>query len=196
MKRLKLSLNYKGLDHSAKVVFGNLVYNSLQGNAQLPGCASLLPLLSNTVNGLDAAIKATIPNTIAIRAKEVQLEKILYAIKAQVELECNDDEEIATSSGFSLSTPRSIKSKVFGATQGTLTGTVDLVCPYYKAGAYVWEIIADPINTNTWQLLKITNTTGFTTTGLVAGNKYWFRCKAIVKDVEQTYTDPVMVHVV
>ena len=196
MKRVKLSLNYKGLDHSAKVVFGNLVHNSLQGNTQLPSCASLLPKLSSAVTDLDNAIKATNPNAIAIKAKEVQLEKVLYALKAQVELECNDDDEVATSSGFSLSAPRIIKSKVFGATQGTLSGTVNLVCPYYRGAAYVWEIITDPLNSNVWQLLKITNTTGFTTAGLVAGTKYWFRCKAIVKDVEQTYTDPAMVHVV
>lgn len=196
MKRVKLSLNYKGLDHSAKVVFGNLVYNNLQGNSKLPNCAGLLPTLLIAINDLDAAIKATNPIVITIKAKEVQLEKVLYALKAQVELECNDDEEIAISSGFSLSTPRIVKSQVFNATQGSLSGTVDLVCPYTRGAAYVWEIIADPINNNTWQLLKITNTTGFTTTGLVAGNKYWFRCKAIVKDVEQSYTDPHQVHVV
>ena len=196
MKRVKLSLFYKGLDHSGKVVFATNVYNNIAGNSKLPNCASLLPLLLTATADLDAAIKAPNPSAIVIKAKEIQLEKVLYALKAQVELECNDDEEVAVSSGFALSIIRVGKSQVFTATQGKLSGTVDLTCVYVKGAAYVWEMINDPINTNTWQQIRITNTTSIQVTGLSVGNKYWFRAKAIVKDEEQTYSDPYMVHVI
>lgn len=196
MKRVKLSLFYKGLDHSGKVVFATNVYNNMISNSKLPNSATLLPTLLIAISDLDAAIKAPNPSAVVIRAKEIQLEKVLYALKAQVELECNDNEEVAVSSGFALSTPRISKSQMFTATQGKLSGTVDLTCVYVKGAAYVWEMISDPINTNSWQQIRITNTTSIQVTGLSVGNKYWFRAKAIVKDEEQTYSDPYMVHVI
>ena len=196
MKRVKLSLNYKGLDHSGKVVFANNVYNATNGNSQLPNSTGFMPLLQTAITDLDAAIKAPNPSMVTIKAKEVQLEKVLYALKAQVELECNDDEEIATSSGFSLSTQRVNKSKAFSIQQGNQSGTVDIQCVYVRSGAYVWEQISDPINTNTWQQIAVTNTSALSVTGLVAGNKYWFRVKAIVHDVPQAYSDPYMIHVI
>jgi hypothetical protein len=121
---------------------------------------------------------------------------VLYVIKAQVELECNDDEEIAVNSGFDLATPRSAKSKIFTVSQGQLSGTVNLQCVFIRNAAYVWEQISDPINTNTWVQIGITNTTNLAVANLVAGNKYWFRAKAIVKDVQQAYSDPYMIHVI
>jgi hypothetical protein len=187
MKRIKMSLHYRGLDPSGKVVFGTKVVSNLTSNSQLPISAALVPQLTSAINDLDAAIKAPNPNTTTIKAKVVQLEKVLYVIKAQVELECNDDEEIAVNSGFDLATPRSAKSKIF---------TVNLQCVFIRNAAYVWEQISDPINTNTWVQIGITNTTNLAVANLVAGNKYWFRAKAIVKDVQQAYSDPYMIHVI
>lgn len=73
MKRVKLSLNYKGLDHSGKVVFANNVYNATNGNSQLPNCAGFMPLLQTAITDLDAAIKAPNPSLVIIKAKEVRL---------------------------------------------------------------------------------------------------------------------------
>lgn len=196
MKRVKMSLHYKGLDPSGKVVFGTKVVSNLTSNSQLPISAALLPQLTAAINSLDSAIKAPNPNYTTIKAKEIQLEKVLYVIKAQVELECNDDEEIAVNSGFDLATPRSSKPQVFSVSQGQLSGTVDLQCVFVPRAAYVWEQISDPINSNTWQQIGVTNTTNLPVTNLVAGNKYWFRAKAIVKDIEQAYSDPYMIHVI
>jgi hypothetical protein len=196
MKRIKMSLHYRGLDPSGKVVFGTKVVSNLTSNSQLPISAALVPQLTSAINDLDAAIKAPNPNTTTIKAKVVQLEKVLYVIKAQVELECNDDEEIAVNSGFDLATPRSAKSKIFTVSQGQLSGTVNLQCVFIRNAAYVWEQISDPINTNTWVQIGITNTTNLAVANLVAGNKYWFRAKAIVKDVQQAYSDPYMIHVI
>ncbi len=196
MKRVKLSLNYKGLDSSGKVVFANNVYDKINGNTKLPNCASFVPQLFVAKKELNDAIIALNPNPVTIKTKEIILEKVLYALKAQVELECNDSEDIAVSSGFNLTPPRAIKTKVFNAKQGQLTGTVILNCPFVGRAAYVWEIIADPINQNTWQQIRVTNTTSTLISGLTPGNKYWFRAKAIVNDKEQPYTDPFLVHVV
>ena len=196
MNRVKLSLNYSKLDHSGKVVFGNQILTALTGNTNYVLLAGTLALLLPAVTALDNEIKAPNPSLIAIKSKEVQLEKILYALKALVELECNNDEAIATTSGFSLSNGKTLKAKIFTATQGMLSGTVNLQCPYVKGAAYVWEYINDPINLNAWQQLKITNTTTTQATNLTPGNKYWFRVKTIVKDNEQSYSDPYLVHVV
>ncbi len=196
MRRVKLSLNYKGLDNNAKLVFGTKVKTNLTGNTHLPSAVALLPKLTTALTDLSVAINAQNPNTVTIKTKVVYLEKVLYAIKAQVELECNDNEDYAVSSGFDLSNPHVVKPQVFSVTQGSQSGSVDLQCVYVKSAAYIWEQISDPINTNTWQQIGITNTTSFSVTGLVAGNKYWFRARAVAKDQLQTYTDPYMIHVI
>ena len=196
MKRVKLSLNYKGLDSSGKVVFATNVYDSTNGNPKLPNCAPYMPQLFVAKKELNDAIIATNPSAITIKTKEIILEKVLYVLKAQVELECGDSEDIAASSGFSLTTPHPKKSQVFIVTQGTLSGTVDIKCVFVKGACYVWEMIADPINTNTWVQINVSNTTNIQVTGLTAGNKYWFRAKAVVKDQHQPYSDPYMVHVI
>lgn len=196
MKRVKLSLNYKGLDPSGKLVFGNKVKTSLTGNTHLPAAVAMLPKLTTALTDLSTAINAVNPNTVTIKSKVIQLEKILYAMKAQVELDCNDNEDYAVSSGFDLSNPKVNKPQVFSVTQGTQSGSVDLQCVYIKGAAYLWEQINDPINTGTWGQISVTNTTGLNVTGLIAGNKYWFRAIAVVKDALQTYSDPYMIHVI
>ena len=196
MRRVKLSLNYRGLDHSGKKVFANSILTKLTGNTNYPNPNPELPVLQTAINNLDAAINAPVPNEIAIKAKEVFLEKVLYALKGYVELMCDDDEEKALSSGFSLKKSAGVKPKVFAVKQGKLSGSVDLVCPFRPKGAYVWEYCADPINENNWKLFKVTNSTSAKLSGLIPGNKYWFRAKAIVKDVDEEYGDPHMLHVV
>ena len=197
MKRIKLALNFKGLDHSGKVVAANTIYNAMNANVNYPSLSTLVTNLGIATTDLDNAIKAEHPNVIVIKSKEIYLEKLLIAIKANVELLCNDDESIAISSGFTLVQNSTPKPKTFNATQGVLPSTVDLECPFANLrAAYVWEMISDPINANTWQQIKITNTTATQITGLVSGQKYWFRVKAIVKDQEQAYCDPHMVHVI
>ena len=72
------------------------------------------------------------------------------------------------------------KPKVFNATQGSLSGTVDLQCPFVVGhAAYIWEMIADPINANTWQQIKVTNTTSYTMSGLTPSNKFDFLIVAL-----------------
>jgi hypothetical protein len=58
MKRIKMSLHYRGLDPSGKVVFGTKVVSNLTSNSQLPISAALVPQLTSAINDLDAAIKA------------------------------------------------------------------------------------------------------------------------------------------
>lgn len=196
MKRVKLSLNYKGLDPSGKLVFGNKVKTCLTGNTHLPSAVTLLPKLTTALNELSIAINAVNPNTVTVKGKVVGVEKVLYAMKGLVELECNDNEDYAVSSGFDLATPHVNKPKVFSVTQGTQSGSVDVTCAYSQGAAYVWEQISDPINSNTWQQIAITNGTSLTVNGLTPGNKYWFRATTIVKDTVQNISDPYMIHVI
>ncbi len=197
MRQIKLVLGIEGLDPSGIEVSAGTIENSLTGNAALPNSASYLPMLSAGKLALHNAIHATHPDPLAIKNAQQYVVKVLNVIKSAAELECDNDEVKATSSGFAIKQVGIPKPKIFNATQGSLSGTVDLISPYAGShAAYVWEMIADPINANTWQQIKVTNNTSYTITGLTAGNKYWFRVKAIVQDIEQPYTDPHMVHVV
>ena len=196
MKRVKLSLNYKGLDASGKRVFGNTILTKLTGNANYPTPSPSLLVLQTAINNLDAAINDPNPSTVTIESKELYLEKVLYALKGYVEFACDDDVEKAVSSGFELSKNSGTRPKLFTVKQGQLSGSVELQCPYKANAAYVWEYINDPINQNTWVQFKVSNGTTVTLSGLTPGTKYWFRVKTIVQDVEQPYTDPHQVHVV
>lgn len=195
--RIKLVLYLKDLDPSGIAVFANTILMAMTDNPNFPNATAYLTLLATGITDLQTAITAPSPSPITIKAKVVYIEKVLNALRAHVELECNDDEDKAASSGFTLRAPSVHKPKAFNATQGQLSGTVTLESPYAGSrAAYVWELISDPINQNTWQILRTTNTTSTVVTGLTPGNKYWFRVKAIVRDEEQPYTDPHMVHVV
>ncbi len=198
MRQTKLVLGVQGLDPSGVEVLANTIEIGLTGNAALSNSATTyLPLLSAGKMALHNAIHAAHPDTAAIKDAQNYVVKVLIAIKSAVELECNNNDMVAASSGFSLKQATAITPKTFNATQGLLSGTVDLVSPYAGShAAYVWEMVADPINQNTWTQLKVTNNTSYLVTGLTAGNKYWFRVKAIVHDDEQPYTDPHLVHVV
>lgn len=196
MKQIKLVLNIDGLDPSGIEVKAGTIITGLTGNANLPNTATIyVPLLTSAKNALNDAIHAEHPDTLVIIQAKSKVVKVLNAIKASVELECNNNDVIAASCGLELKQNVTIKPKVFTAVQGTLSGTVNLTSPYAGShAAYVWEMSSDPIST--WSLLKITNNTSCTISDLVVGNKYWFRVKAIVYDVEQPYTAPHMVHVV
>jgi predicted phage tail protein len=162
----------------------------LTSNTCLPSALAMLPKLTTALADLSTAINAVNPNTVTIKVKAVQLEKVFYAMKEQVELDCNDNEDYAVSSGFDLSHPKLNKPKVFSVTQVSQSGSVDLQCVYAKGAAYIWEQISDPINANTWGQIGVTNSKGLSVIGLKAGNKYWFRARAVVKDILQTYSDP------
>ncbi|MES2761145.1 MAG: fibronectin type III domain-containing protein [Bacteroidota bacterium] len=197
MNQVKLVLPIENMDPNGISVFANTVKMALTGNTNFPISQTYLPGLATARTDLLNAITATVPSAINIKSKVKKVVKLLMFIKANAEYEANDDELKASTSGFAIKQTSVQKPKVFNATQGQLSGTVNLESPYAGTRAgYVWEMIADPIDQNTWQQAKITNTATYTLTGLTPGIKYWFRVKAIVKDEDQPYTDPHMVHVV
>ena len=196
MKRVKLSLNYNTLDPSGLGVFGNHILTNMTVNTSFPSAVGILPALAASLAALNVAINAPHPDSLSIRAKVMAVEKCLYAVKALVELECNNDEEVAISSGFDLKAEAPHRQKIFSVKQGQASGTADLTCPYRSRSAYVWEMISDPINENTWSVCSYTLVTELHVTGLTPGNKYWFRVKTVNSKGEQSYSDPHMLHVI
>lgn len=197
MKRIKLALNLSGLNPSGTELYANSIYMALNTNSNFTGIAGYLPMLATAIGNLRGALTAAQPSSIGIQRHIAYIKKLLIAIKAIVELESDDDEEKALSSGFSLREDKNSKPKSFDAVQGSVSGTVDLVCPYAgQRAAYVWEVTSDISVESDWKLLKVTNTTATQASGLMPGMKHWFRVKAIVHDEEQPYSDPHLVHVV
>lgn len=195
--QIKLALNIQGLDANGIYMYANDVKVALTGNANFPISQTYLAALTTARTDLYNAITELVPNSIKIKSKVKKVVKILMFIKANAEYEANDDELKAITSGFVIKQSNVPKPKVFNATQGSVSGSVYLESPYAgNRASYVWEIITDPINQNTWSQLKVTNNASYTVSGLTPGVKYWFRVKAIVKDEDQPYTDPHMVHVV
>ncbi len=195
MKKVKLSLNYKGLDNSGLVVFSKTVETCITGNVNFPNCAYTASLLGAAYTDLDAAIVAK-DSSINLQSKRMQVEKVLYALKGQVELECKNDEALAATSGFPLQASTTHKAKTFSVKQGPLSGTAELHCVFTKGCAYVWEMVSDPINTGVWAQCDITTVSALTVNGLTPGNKYWFRVKPVKTGNEYPYSDPYMLHVI
>lgn len=196
MKRIKLALNIEGLDPSGTELYANGILMSLTNTTNFSGTAAYLPTLGTGISDLHSALSAPKPNTMAIRNRVAYVVRVLNILKGIVELECDEDEEKALSSGFQLRQSSSVKPKSFDAVQGSASGSVDLVCPFAGTrAAYVWEMTTD-VSVGDWKQFKITNTTAAQISGLNPGTKYWFRVKAIVHDEEQAYTDPHLVHVV
>lgn len=197
MKQVKLALNIQGLDPNGIDVFANTIIMALTGNTNFPIAVSYLPKLGAARTDLHNAITEASPKPLKIKSKVKVVEKVLQLIKATAEFEANDDEVKAASSGFDIKHTVVPKPKVFNVTQGSVSGSVNLECPYAGSRAgYVWEMVTDPINSGSWQLLKVTNNASYTATGLTPGVKYWFRVKAIIKDEDQEYSDPHMLMVV
>jgi hypothetical protein len=197
MNQIKLVLNIKGLDPSGLELYTGSIIYSLTGNSKFPSAITYLPALVTAKNDLHILLTAAVPNTTAINSKVKQVKKLLLLIKAVAEFESKDDPVTAVSSGFTIKQPSLPKARVFDVKQSKMSGAADMIAPYAGSRAtYVWEIIPDPIDKNTWVQLKITNTSSYTATGLTPGNQYWFRVKAIVNDEDQPYTDPHKLHVV
>ncbi len=197
MNQVKLVLNVQGLDPSGIDVYSNTINTALVSNANFPIAKTYLPLLATAKTDLHNAITEPVPSAVKIKSRVKRVVKVLLLIKSTAEFEANDDEVKATTSGFAIKQSTVIKPKVFNAVQGSNSGTVLLECVYAGSRAsYVWEYIIDPINQNDWKQLKVTNNATYLATGLTAGTKYWFRVKAIIKDEDQPYEDPHMVHVV
>lgn len=197
MKKVKLALYLVGLNPTNKLSFANNVLSKMTGNLNFLTPTPPLSVLLSTINDFQMAVIASVPIPAEVKAKEYQLNKVLKMLAAYVQYTCNDDDVVALSSGFDLKASSLPKAKIFTATQGALSGTVNVECPYVDARtAYVWEIISDPINLNAWQNCGTTVNTKLTVSSLISGNKYWFRVKAITSKGEQPYCDPHMVHVV
>ena len=197
MNQVKLVLNIAGLDPSGIDVYSNSINTALVNNTNFPIAKTYLPILATAKTDLHNAIIETVPSALKIKNKVKRVVKVLLLIKSTAEFEANDDEVKAISSGFMIKQSTILKPKVFNATQGPNTGTVLLECVYAGSRAsYVWEYVTDPINPSDWKQLKVTNNATYTASGLTPGIKYWFRVKAIIKDEDQPYEDPHMVHVV
>jgi hypothetical protein len=197
MTRIKLASYTAGLDPSGIAIYANTVFTDMTGNSHYPDATKYLNMLNVAKGELNAALNAAVPSTVTIKSKVLQIKKVLNALRAYVELVCNDDETVAASSGFAIVQGATHSAKTFAVTQGQLSGSVSLECEYAGArAAYIWEMAADPLSANTWQQFKITTSTVAELSGLTPGNKYWFRVKAIVKDKEQAYSDPYMIHVI
>lgn len=198
MKRVKLAANLAGLDASALLIFARTILQALTNNSNFTNPYPTLGDLSEAIDALDRALTSSNKSKVLINEAAAELQSVLLTLKAYVQRESKGDEAVAISSGFALAaSTNSHQPQTFQVKQNSLSGTVDLECPFAgNKAAYVWEVTPDPINSNAWKQFKISNSTSTSLSGLTAGTKYWFRVKAIVKDKEQAYLDPLMLHVI
>jgi hypothetical protein len=200
MKSVQVSRGSVRLNALLLAVFGQSVVTAMTNNSNFLNPYPVLGLLQTALGILNAAIAAQHPgnklSTEAVKAAKMEVNRILKALAAYVEFESNTDVLKAMSSGFNLVQGANHSGgNIFSATQGVLSGTVDLSSPAI-GGAYAWEFTLDPIIAANWQSATTTILASYTITGLTPGLKYWFRVAAITNEGQQPFCDPIMVHVI
>jgi hypothetical protein len=201
MKNLVIQLKFKQLSPANLSVFAKTILLAMTGNANFPNPYPVLNLLQAAILALstavDAQVKGVKATTQAVKKAQRDLNRLLTALAAYVVYESDTDEVMALSSGFSLQGPSVPQSNTFTATQGVLSGTVDLNSPGIAGGgAFIYGHTADPLSTPNWIVDATTVYASYTVTGLTPGTKYWFHVALVTSLGQQSFGDPVMVHVV
>jgi len=199
MKTVKISLSFKLLSPALLVVFAPTILACFTGNVNFPNPYPVLNLLQTAITNLSNAIAAQHPgdkaSTSAVKDAKRQLNRVLKALAGYVEFETGTDQTKALTSGFSLAKVRTAIVSAFTVVQGEQSGSVDASSP---AGgtSYLWGYTTDPIVDANWLTAGITTQSSFTINGLTPGVKYWFRVALITPAGQQSWSTPIMVHVV
>ncbi len=100
---------------------------------------------------------------------------------------------ILHSCGFNAIPAHGAHVKEFGAVNGTLRGTVDMVTaggPHNLNHLHIWWVSLDGI---TWSIMRSTNKASVTLTGFAHAKDVYFKTQLSIQDVLQTESNIIMV---
>jgi hypothetical protein len=196
MPRLKLALNLprRKADVGTRARF---IASRLDGNAYFPALPVPIATLVGHIDDLEAAEAAVRSGAHGTgTARDAKLKIVVGDLeqeKAYVETVANarseDARAVAASSGFAIKESRGPRKWAFGAEQGDLSGEVKLRAPRTnRAAAYAWQQSTDGTH---WIDLLDTNDASTTVSGLSPGTLYFFRYRALVRNVASDWSDPI-----
>jgi len=195
--------SYKGMDQVpvpalislAKAIIQGMTNNSTAIPSPIPPLAAVTAALT-ALETAETAAQSKVKGSVAARnEKKAVLVTILHELKATVQKAADANRELAPaliqSVGMSVKKAAVRPKRVFGAKQGAVSGSIELVAA--SAGhraSYEWENSTDG---KTWNIAPPTLQAKTTMTGLTAGTSYSFRYRWVTKVGVADWSQPVTI---
>lgn len=198
MRNPRLKTDFTRLTDSQMEIKAQGIVSAMTGNAFFPAPQPALAAVSDAITDYSTALsRAQTGDRIQIALKKDKreaLEQLLARLSSYVTLTAGSDEAAMVSSGFDLAKEPGNKLPIeapenflvhFGTNSGEMVSSVNRVI---GARAYVHEYTPDPVAPNSEWNKQFSTRCKFTFTGLVPGQKYWFRVAAIGPREQIAYT--------
>ena len=182
----------------ALITTAQRVVTAMTGNTALPTPVPTLAEVAVAIGALQTAQSAALARTAgAVTARNdrrATLVGLLQELRGYVQKTADADPEnsaaIIQSAGMAVKKTPVHKPRVFGATQGAVSGAVKLVTASAGTRAsYDWEYSAD--SGKTWVALPSTLQAKTSVIGLAAGTTVLFRYRAVTKAGVADWSQPV-----
>ncbi len=201
VKKIKVAMNLDGFPIPEKIEKSRSIVTEMTGNTNFgaPG-NPINPPLADVTTGTDELETAHVAaktggktETATQHEKETALDNLLTQLGHYVEDVANNNpataESVVLSAGMDvkkeaapvgdLPAPQNLRAD-FGDEEGEIELDSDTV---KGAGAYVWNVSADPIGPDTWEMMgdfeSVSTASKFTWEDLTPGDKYHFRGAAV-----------------
>ncbi len=205
----KVVLNLKQYTILEKIEKGRLQRNAIDLNPSFPNPDPTLIVVKGVIDGLETAnnnVEATkqllIEQYAILNQKEILYDDTMTKLGNYVENTANGDVAKILSAAMGVkadphkSTTVLDKPENLSASAGDAAGSVDLQWNSDpKSSGYNVEMCVDPIEATKWAFKKTSLKSSCTITGLVSGQKVWFRVCAINTIGESAWSNPAWVTV-
>jgi hypothetical protein len=194
----KILITYITVSDAGMPVKAQVIIDSGTGNAHFPNPPTPLADIQKAKDEFERSLaQAKLGDERAIAQKDIlrtRLEDLLRIHSGYVLGQAKNDPAILASSGFDISKPRTAGAKdTLSVTAGKTPGTVLSTMNGIREGSiYLHQYTPDPLTPESDWAEKMSKSRSYFHIGLQQYVKYWFRVKAVNKDGEEVYTDPVM----
>ncbi|MBI3511657.1 MAG: hypothetical protein HY064_13430 [Bacteroidetes bacterium] len=203
----KINLDLKRKSVPQLIELGNHIVASMTGNANFPTPHPALAAVTTAITTLQNADTAALGGGAALKSvmhqKQEVLNQLLTQLALYVEGIVNDPsvadankEVMILSSGMQMKTLTHPQHHVFGVKHGSVSGSIDLRAEGIERGMHNWEYAMEPSMANGWHLAPATMQAHTTINGLTVGAQYSFRHRAVTKEGEQDWGQPLSIVVV
>jgi hypothetical protein len=201
----KVVLKLKGLTVSSKITFGRLVASSINGNDDYPNPSPTVAQTNTATNELETAYNeaesarmTAKEKTAILKRKEAEFDKVMNKVGNYVENESGGDETKILGAGLQVKAKGVRHKDVLPKPENLSAKNTDnhgeIILRWGKvAGSknYNIEICLDPEEENVWKHIEFSTKLKLTISGLVSGQRYWFRVSAINSRGESPFSEPV-----
>lgn len=201
----KVKLNIRNLSATELVARARQISAALTGNAHFVDAGPVVTQISAAADEVEAAHasaqiakQAAMTKTSILHEKTDVLTGVLRQAGGYIESIAGDDETKILSAGVNVksTTASSSASETtaptgLSASAGDHEGEIDLIWDKVKGGrSYVLERSPDPLTATSWAHEAVTTKSSATVSGLVSGNRYWFRVAAVTSAGQSGWSGP------